>query len=232
MPWKCVSYFNISVPKIHGMILNNMFYVIVIVPTVCSLDVWCHLSEDTYSAGGKLFSCPCCSFTQFQSGHPCPSTVKSCYSSSCRSTREDESYYFFLFWRCVTSDKSWSPWAWRHSWPYCTITALKYRHSSACCSITVCKSCRKVTPVLLDTRMNSSNYFLFLKGRRGGGYCFSMGYSWGRWGQCDLKIRGGHISLKSASHQVHKFFLLRHNINLGFQKCNCALCALKFYTQL
>ncbi len=35
----------------------------------------------------------------------------------------------------------------------------------------------------------------------------------------------GHVVLTSASPQV---FFLRRNINLGFQKRNCALCALNF----
>ncbi len=37
--------------------------------------------------------------------------------------------------------------------------------------------------------------------------------------------RVGHIALRA---QVRKLFLLRRKANLGLQKSNCALCALKF----
>jgi hypothetical protein len=42
--------------------------------------------------------------------------------------------------------------------------------------------------------------------------------------------RVGHVALKSVRLQV--FFLLCRNKDLGFQKRDCALCALNFSTQL
>ncbi len=43
------------------------------------------------------------------------------------------------------------------------------------------------------------------------------------------ETKGGNVTLKSASPQA---FLLRHNTNLGFHKCNCTLFTLNFRTQL
>jgi hypothetical protein len=42
--------------------------------------------------------------------------------------------------------------------------------------------------------------------------------------------KGGHVALKSTS--PHVYFGCAHNANLGFQKRNCALCALNLLTRL
>ncbi len=41
-----------------------------------------------------------------------------------------------------------------------------------------------------------------------------------------------NVSFLNLVHPFHTYFLLRRNAHLGFQKLNCALCTLKFLTQL